>query len=60
MNRTVLIISLVLVGLMSSYWIDMSLSDQQTEIMPVLLEPDNQPEAEQEVTETIILAAAGD
>ena len=61
MKRTVIIISLVLVGLMSSYWIDMSLSDgQQTQIMPVLVAPSNQPEVEEETIETITLAAAGD
>ena len=61
MKRTALIISLVLVGLISSYWIDISLSDrQQTETIPTLVAPDILPEAEEETIETITLAAAGD
>jgi poly-gamma-glutamate capsule biosynthesis protein CapA/YwtB (metallophosphatase superfamily) len=60
-KRTALIISLVLVGLISSYWIDISLSDrQQTETIPTLVAPDILPEAEEETIETITLAAAGD
>jgi len=60
MKRTVIIICLILVGMTSSYWISMSLANQQSDPLPVAGEPKLDPEPEPELIETITLAAVGD
>ena len=59
MKRTVISICLILVGMISSCWISMSLSNQQPDPLPAS-EPVLAPEPEVEIIETITLAAAGD
>ena len=59
MKRTVISICLILVGMISSCWISMSLSNQQPDPLPAS-EPVLAPEPEVEIIETITLASAGD
>lgn len=60
MKRTVIILCLICIGMMSSYWISLSLAHQQTDIIPAANLPEIVPDSEPEIIETITLAAAGD